>query len=461
MARKLAYLILTLAGVSLILYAGCTEQDNPVMDFEQSAAQPFQAPVPFEVLRYAPLGGPNEMSRIISVAYASEEPPNIPQPPFPVLYLLHDFEGDGNYWERYSLQTVVDDMFSKGEIGRMLIVTVGADTRLGGSFYRNSVSSGQYAELIGRTIAHIEEHGTFNAYLPPGAEYTARAISGHGMGGYGAMRYAMEHPDMFGSVSSLSGPLSFNATLASDILPAGQSWLEYWTDKVLTESGIPTGDEDAFFTNLSAQTADPFIERPFTRMFYAMAAAFSPRPLEVYAPVLEVDTCLICTRLNGCDDISQYRKCYPCSLFAAVPLGRTTLTTFNGLGDRPACSDPVVPEDLGIDFPFDWNGARVDSVWNLWLDDDCRTFAEANPAVFDHMDVYFDCGVEDEFGFLGQNRDFHNALEGMGVAHEYEEYQSAQGLPADHSTLIVKRLRKILKFHSDRFAQPRGWDSDH
>jgi S-formylglutathione hydrolase FrmB len=456
MARKLAYLILTIAGVALILIAGCTERKNPVMGLEQSTDQPFQAPVPFEVLRYAPLGGPNEMSRIVSVAYAADEPPDVPQPPFPVLYLLHDFEGDGTYWERYSLQAIVDDMYSKGEIGRMLIVTVGADTRLGGSFYRNSLSSGQYADLINATIKYMEDYGTYNVYRPAGAERTARAISGHGMGGYGAMRYAMEHPELFSSVSSMSGPLSFGATL-----PGGQTWLADWTERVMTESSIPVGDSLAFFDRLRAAGANPFINRPFTRMFYAMAAAFSPRPLEVYAPILEVDTCVICTKIQGCPRPGDYTKCWPCSLFAAVPLGKTTLTTFNGLGDRPACSDPVVPEDLGVDFPFDWEGARFDSVWNLWLDDDCKTLAEANPSVFDDMGVYFDCGVEDEFGFLGQNRDFDNALKAMGIDHTYEEYESSQGLPADHSKLIVERLRKILKFHSDRLARPEGWDDSH
>jgi S-formylglutathione hydrolase FrmB len=112
-----------------------------------------------------------------------------------------------------------------------------------------------------------------------------------------------------------------------------------------------------------------------------------------------------------------------------------------------------------VDFPFDWNGTRVDSVWNLWLNNDVKTYVMDNPSVFGDMAVYFDCGVEDEFGYLEQNQDFHQALQGLGIDHVYEEYSSSQDLTANHSDLIAERLRKILKFHSDRLTRPPGYDN--
>ena len=447
-ARRIALVLVALAAATLFWISGCGKNENPVKDVAPSSRLPYTGPVPFEVLRYSPLGGGDDMNRIVSVAYSSVEPLSIDQPPLPVLYLLHDFEGDGDYFDRYRLQVIMDDMFQKGEIGRMMVVTVGADTRLGGSFYRNSVTAGKYEELITATMNFIERN--YQVYTEGGR--SARAISGHGMGGYGAMRYAAENPELFSSVSSMSGPLSLGAV--------NGSWLAEWTDKVLTENSA-RGDSAAFFNYIRADQTPPFVGSPYTKRFYAMAATFSPRALEVLASY--PDTCLICRKIAGCKQPRDYDSCFACSVFAAIPLARTTLTTYTSLQNRPSlidnCSDPVTPADLGLDFPFDWNGTRVDSVWNLWMSHDVKTYVASNPSVFSDIDLYFDCGAEDEFGFLEQNRDFDAALSSLGIDHVYTEYSSSQGLVANHSNLIAERLREILKFHSDRLQRPPGPDN--
>lgn len=444
--RRIAYIVIAIAGLALIWISGCSQNENPLMNQTISTRLPFTVAPSFEALRYSPLGGGDDMNRIVSVAYASEEPLEIDQPPMPVLYLLHDFEGDGDYYDRYRLQAIMDDMFSKGEIGRMLVVTFGANDRLGGSYYRNSTTSGQYENLVTEAIAQTERELGPLVYTEGGA--AARAMSGHGMGGYGAMRYVLEHPDQFSAVSSMSGPLSFGAG----------TWLSDWTDYVLDENSA-RGDSAAFFAYIRADQTPPFKGSPFTKRFYAMAAAFSPRQLEVFDQF--PDTCEICTSIAGCPPVAPV-SCRFCSTFVAVPLGKTTLTTYNSLKNRPAtstnCSDPVTPADLGIDFPIDWNGARVDSVWNLWLANDVKTYVQNNPQALNDIDVYFDCGVEDELGYLQQNKDFDQTLQSLGISHTYEEYQSSQGLVANHANLIGERLREILKFHSDHFARPPSLD---
>jgi len=452
--RRTTYVVIAIAALALVWVGGCSQNDNPVMRQEISTRLPFKVTVPFEPLRYSPLGGGDDMNRFVSIAYASEEPLDVDQPPMPVLYLLHDFDGDGDYYGRYRLQAIMDDMFAKGEIGRMMVATVGANNRLGGSYYRNSVTSGEYEELLTQTI-HFVEDLTFPklAYTNNGGGRDARAISGHGMGGYGAMRYAAEHPEKFSAASSMSGPLSFNAN--------DGAWLDDWTDDVLEENSA-RGDSAAFVTYITPNQTPPFVGSPFTKRFYAMAAAFSPRQIEKFDHY--PDTCVLCQRVLGCNKPRDFDSCFHCSIFVAIPLAKTTLTTYNSLRDRPskdtsACSFPVTPADLGVDFPFDWNGARVDSVWNLWLANDVKTYVENNPAALGDMAVYFDCGVEDELGYLMQNKDFDQTLQSMGIAHTYEEYTSSQGLVADHSTLIEERLREILKFHSDRFSRPPSVDN--
>ena len=96
-------------------------------------------------------------ARLLYTAYASDQPPTVPQAPFPVLYLLHDYLGDAGYFEKYSLQALVDEMYAKGEIGRMLVVTVDASNFFGGSYYRNSATMGRYEDLIDATIAATEQ----------------------------------------------------------------------------------------------------------------------------------------------------------------------------------------------------------------------------------------------------------------------------------------------------------------
>jgi S-formylglutathione hydrolase FrmB len=437
-ARSLAILILAVVGVTLISVTGCTDRDNPVEGGFTSDLSPYHASTAFSALTLNPLGDP--VDRAMSVAWVSHTPPDQPQPAFPVLYLLHDFGGDDDYFMRYNLQATMDDMYERGEIGRMLVVTVGSNNSFGGSFYRNSPSTGRYANQIGEAITYIER--TFRVYSDGGAN--ARAISGHGMGGYGAMAYAIENPSMFGAVSAMSAPLAFD-----------ESWMSGVTEEIFAENTLPVGDSVAY----SGLEPDP--EKAITSLMFSMSAAFSPRNLE---PFLELGVCSLCTNpLAGCPP-ARKSACTPCSVFASVLPGPTTFVFARATGNRPACSDPVLPAPLGVDLPFDWRKAINDSVLDLWLASDIRARFSSDPGVFGDMQLYFDCGVDDELGFLPQNRAFRDALQQAGMSQGtdffYEEYSGYSALPAGHFELIAERLRKILKFHSDRFSRPPGSESN-
>lgn len=441
MKRTMAGLTTAFILTGILLSMGCSKRENPVMTVSTSTRTSYVSVVPFQSLRYNSLGDGN--SRFVSVAYASVDSLSAPQAPMPVLYLLHDFNGDGKYFGRYDLQGIMDEMFRNGEIGRMMVVTVGANNSFGGSYYRNSVSSGDYADLIGETIKYVEN--TYPVYKAGGKE--ARAISGQGMGGYGAIRYAMENPEKFGSASSMSGPLSFDA------MWDGTPWLNHWVDRVFQENGIATGDSAAF-----AAMAPDSPEKLFTDRVFAMSAAFSPRKLD---PFDRIDTCKYCPLIVGCSNPVFLKKCYPCSVYTAIPGGLSTfLFPANPNGRRSTCSDPQEPLENAVDLPFTWTKSVYDSIWNLWSQNDCKTYLAANTGVFSDMDLYLDCGVDDEFGYLYQNRDFVDELSAAGYQdgtdYVYDEYYGSPGIPAGHDDLIVERLRKILKFHSDRFARPPG-----
>ncbi|HUU46678.1 MAG TPA: alpha/beta hydrolase-fold protein, partial [Acidobacteriota bacterium] len=254
----------TVGAALLLVAAACSERESPL---GRTAAEPGtidREPLSFDVLQLNDYG--DSPSRQIITAYATDEDPSLPQQPMPVLYLLHDWQGDALEFQGYNLQALLSDMYAKGEIGRMMVVTVDASNGLGGSFYRNAGTMGDYEDVLAATIDHVEKHT--RAYTAGGR--MARAISGHGMGGYGAFRFALDRPEMFGAVSSMSGPLSFGEQ---------NSDFGIWgtlVPQVFTEIDIvPPDAEMSVYPRLAA--ARHTLRN--TALFVAMSGAFSPHPL--------------------------------------------------------------------------------------------------------------------------------------------------------------------------------------
>ncbi len=373
----------------------------------------------------------DNLSREITVAYASDKDPSFPQPPFPVLYLLHDWKGNNSYYESYSLQDVISEMYKKGEIGRMLVVTVDASNYFDGSFYRNSTTSGNYDDLLEKTINHIER--TFNVHSDRGS--MARAIGGHGMGGYGAMRFALDHPDRFGAVSSICAPLSLgNPTQQTGIWDPNEGMIK----KVFEENGTGQGDPSLYGKLKTG------IARNETGQFFAMASAFSPHPLVVFDS-LGWKCISIFPFIGRCEWTPNQE------FYTALSAGPNTLSF----------QAPIDTFGVGVDVPLDSVGNVTESVWELWRDSaDVKTVfqqkKQASGSLWNDVAIYFDAGLEDEHGHLKQNRDFDAALKTAGVPHTYEEYGDAGSLKGSHSDQLVLRLKRVIKFHSDHFSQPYG-----
>lgn len=437
--NRLAALCAALAIIAAVY--GCTQGDNPVDPAQRTSSVSETQILGFPVLANNPWNDPT--GRVLSVAYASDTSLDVPQQPFPVLYLLHDFDGDAKYFEQYNLQAIMDDLYRKGEIGRMMVVTVDASNYFHGSYYRNSPASGRYGDLIGSVIAHVER--TFRVYTQGGRG--ARAISGHGMGGFGAMRFAMDRPDLFGAVSSMSGPLSLGGA-------DGASGVFNWVDSIFVENNVTPGDFSAY------QQIFPSFDRKYTRRLVAMAIAFSPHTLERLVRAEPEDTCYVCLKPLGlCFDSSEYTPCSPCSTYVRVTLDSTTIQ-FPTLEKKRSCVSNTTftnPAPLGVDLPFNSRKAPQEGVWALWRSQDIKSSFAANPHIFDSTAVYFDCGIDDDerdWGYIYQNRDFHSAM--AGYPHVYEEYAGFGGVPAGHSQFLQDRLREILKFHDQNFRHAPG-----
>lgn len=116
---------------------------------------------------------------------------------YPVVYYLPGYSDSTMIGFR--LPGDMDALIEGGQVHEMIIVVAGGNSKLGGSFYVNSPVTGNWEEYVVRdVVGYVDSH--FRTL--PRAD--SRGISGHSMGGFGALNIAMLHPDVFGAVYSLS-----------------------------------------------------------------------------------------------------------------------------------------------------------------------------------------------------------------------------------------------------------------
>jgi putative tributyrin esterase len=153
---------------------------------------------------------------------------------FPVVYLLHG--GDGNFrdWTNYS------DVARFAERGLVLVMPDGDE-----SYYTNSADHPDqpYEDYIVKDlIADVETQ------FPTASDRAHRAIAGVSMGGFGAVKLSLKHPELFSFAAGLSSaldvpsrPFSIHAGDSGDITAqssvrraaslSGRMIRSYWPDR--------------------------------------------------------------------------------------------------------------------------------------------------------------------------------------------------------------------------------------
>jgi S-formylglutathione hydrolase FrmB len=128
-------------------------------------------------------------------AGATQSPPRR----YPVLYFLHGLGDNEQTLFNSGGWTVLDDLRKQGRMGDFLIVAPEGRR----SFYVNSADgSERYSDFfLQEFMPRIEAK-----YRIRGGR-AGRAISGISMGGYGALRMAFMHPELFSAVSAQSAAL--------------------------------------------------------------------------------------------------------------------------------------------------------------------------------------------------------------------------------------------------------------
>jgi S-formylglutathione hydrolase FrmB len=128
-------------------------------------------------------------------ASAADHPPQR----YPVLYFLHGLGDNEQTLFNTGGWTLLDDLRRQHKMGDFLIVAPEGRR----SFYINSADgSVRYSDFfLQEFLPHIES----KYRIRPGR--AGRALSGISMGGYGALRFAFAHPELFSAASAQSAAL--------------------------------------------------------------------------------------------------------------------------------------------------------------------------------------------------------------------------------------------------------------
>lgn len=118
---------------------------------------------------------------------------------YPVVYALHGYSINNEKWttEIHTPQTI-EGAFASGT-REMIVVLADAQSKHNGSMYSTSETVGDFESFIAHDlVAYIDAH------YRTLATRESRGIAGHSMGGYGTVRIAMRHPDVFSVFYAMS-----------------------------------------------------------------------------------------------------------------------------------------------------------------------------------------------------------------------------------------------------------------
>lgn len=178
---------------------------------------------------------------------------------YPVVYALHGYSIGAEQWtHEIHVPQTIEGAFAKGS-QEMIVVLPDSKTIYNGSMYSSSVTTGDFEKFIWHdVVAYIDAHYR----TIPNRE--SRGLVGHSMGGYGASRIGMKHPDIFGALYIMS-PCCMSPMTGGGSGPADQ----------MKERAV-AGEKKAA---AAKSPADLAAQSPgFAAAQYATAAAWAPDP---------------------------------------------------------------------------------------------------------------------------------------------------------------------------------------
>jgi hypothetical protein len=180
---------------------------------------------------------------------------------YPVIYFLpQPTESYRGLFDEEHAQQSFDRAIASGVIGDFILITVDMATPLGSSWYVNSPVTGNWEDfMIQELVPYID------ANFRTLTSRNSRGIAGDFMGGYGALRFGMKHPDVFGSVYALhpAGAGSGIQTMFSNpdwnLLAHAKSLDDVRKDNVskiftaIYQASVPNVDKPPLYIDLQAR----------------------------------------------------------------------------------------------------------------------------------------------------------------------------------------------------------------
>jgi enterochelin esterase-like enzyme len=117
---------------------------------------------------------------------------------YPVLYFLHGFAQSDQSMFDFMHIPETEDAAAKAGI-EFIIVMPDANSKLGGTMYSNSVTTGDVEAFVAHDlVSYIDSH------YRTIAKRESRGLVGHSMGGYGTWKIAMRFPEQWGAIYAMS-----------------------------------------------------------------------------------------------------------------------------------------------------------------------------------------------------------------------------------------------------------------
>jgi enterochelin esterase-like enzyme len=118
---------------------------------------------------------------------------------YPVLYALHGYSIGAEQWtHEIHVPQTIEGAFALGS-KEMIVVLSDSKTIYNGSMYSSSQTTGDFENFIAHDLVEY-----IDAHYRTIPDRTSRGLVGHSMGGYGASRIGMKHPDVFGALYIMS-----------------------------------------------------------------------------------------------------------------------------------------------------------------------------------------------------------------------------------------------------------------
>jgi S-formylglutathione hydrolase FrmB len=168
---------------------------------------------------------------------------------YPVVYALHGYSIGAEQWSgEIHVPQTIEGAIAQGAKD-MIVVLPDSKTVHNGSMYSSSVTTGDFEQFIAHDVVSY-----IDAHYRTIANRTSRGLVGHSMGGYGASRIGMKHPDMFGSLYIMS-PCCLSARGTGPANPANEKALEA-VKTPADSAGLPFGIR-AQLASAAAWSPDP------------------------------------------------------------------------------------------------------------------------------------------------------------------------------------------------------------